>query len=335
MNLKSILHHRGNGLRLAAWAVLGLLACLFVGIVLFVWLGTPRGKSGGIEMSWPPHDAADGTVRLLAVGDTGTAGTEQFHVAAAMETVCNRGKDKPFDGILLLGDNFYPAGVASTTDPQWREKFEKPYGLPCLSSLPVYPVLGNHDYRLSPQSQIDYFAVQPRWRMPGRFYSVDFGPVARLVALDTNRFDWCGSPANCVFDFMKSRLDSARGAWTIVTGHHPMGSSSAHGSAYDGTFFAHTVRPSVCERADFYLAGHSHHLEHLRFDQCKTDFVVAGSGGADLGRLRERESESKFAKSTHGFVALEFTGASAKVVFYDSSEPGVPEIYRFEKVRKP
>ena len=335
MNLVSTGQRRTKLFWAAIMAIAGLGVCALAGFVLFVWLGTPRGKSGSIEMSWPPHDTREGTVRLLAVGDTGTAEAEQLHVAAAMETVCNRAKDKPFDGILLLGDNFYPAGVASTTDPQWREKFEKPYGSPCLAGLPVYPVLGNHDYRLSPQAQIDYFAVQPRWRMPGRFYSVDFGPVARLVALDTNRFDWCGSPGNCVFDFMKSRLSTAKGAWKIVTGHHPMGSSSTHGPAYDGRFFALTVRSSVCDGADFYLSGHAHQLEHLQFEGCRADFIVAGSGGADLGQVRDPGKETKFLKAVHGFTTLELTPSKATVVFHASSSPEVPEIYRYEKIKTP
>jgi len=334
MNLKLAGQRRAKMLWTAVVAIAGVGVCAFAGLALFLWLGTPRGTSGSIEMSWPPHDAKGGTVRLLAVGDTGTAGNEQFHVAAAMETVCNRAKDKPFDGILLLGDNFYPSGVASTTDDQWQEKFEKPYGSACLAGLPVYPVLGNHDYRLSPQAQIDYFAVQPRWRMPGRFYSVDFGPVARLVALDTNRFDWCGSSGNCVFDFMKSRLVTAKGAWRILTGHHPMASSSTHGPAYDGTFFAHTVRGAVCDRADLYLSGHAHQLEHLQFQGCKADFVVAGSGGADIGKVRDPGKETKFLKAGHGFVTMELTPSKATVVFHDSSSPAVPEIYRFERVRK-
>lgn len=322
--------HRGR-LVLGAVAVAGVAACAITGFVLFLWLATPRAKSGGIQMSWPPR-APDGTVRLLVTGDTGTAGAGQNRVAAAMEMACNAAKEKPYDGILFLGDNFYPSGVASTTDPQWQEKFERPYGSPCLSTLPVYPVLGNHDYRLSPQAQIDYFAVQPRWRMPGRFYSADFGPVARLVALDTNRFDWCGSRQECVVDFMAARLGNAGNAWTILTGHHPMASSSPNGNAYDGTWFKLTVRPYVCRHADFYLSGHSHHLEHMDLEDCKTAFIVAGSGGADLVEVREGLEGSKFAKSTHGFVAMELAKDKATVTFHDDA---AREIHRFERIRKP
>lgn len=322
-------------LRFGKWLVLipaGLALCSLAGSAVYLWLATPRSTSGGIHMSWPPNDSNGGRsiVRLMAVGDTGTGGPGQYKVAAAMEAVCNQAKKKKFDGILLLGDNFYPAGVASTEDPQWQEKFERPYGSPCLATMPFYPVLGNHDYRLSPQAQIDYSLVQSRWRMPGRFYSVDFGPVARLIALDTQHFDWCGSPRDCVYDFMKSRIASAKGAWTILTGHHPMASSSAHGRSYDGTYFKHTIRDTVCKQADFYLAGHAHQLEHLQLDGCKTDFIVAGAGGADIGRLKEDRPGSKFVQAKSGFVTMELEDGKATVMFHDDEGR---QIYRYEKLK--
>jgi tartrate-resistant acid phosphatase type 5 len=320
-------------LRIAKWAVVsvvGLLICSAAGFAIWVWLATPRGKSGGIEASWPPAGSAD-AARFFALGDTGTGGDGQYRVAAGMEAVCNQVKGLEFDGILLLGDNFYPSGVGSTEDPQWQTKFEKPYGSPCLSKLPVYPVLGNHDYRLSPQAQIDYSLVQPRWRMPGRFYSVDFGDFLRMVAVDTNRFDWCGSPSNCVYDFMKSKLGASKAAWRLMIGHHPMISSSAHGRNYDGSVFKYTVRPEVCKRTDFYLSGHSHQLEHLRLEGCDADFLVAGSGGGDVGRLKDDRTGSKFVQSTHGFLTMEFSKDLAIVNFHDGDGRG---LYRLERLRK-
>src|SRR5438045_632011 len=46
------------------------------------------------------------------------------------------------DGILLVGDNFYPCGVSGVSDPQWS-KITEHFG---PAHLPIYPVLGNHDY---------------------------------------------------------------------------------------------------------------------------------------------------------------------------------------------
>ncbi len=322
----------------AVLLVAGVVTAGFAGGAVWLWLSTPRASSGGKEMSFPVQPA-DRPVRLLALGDTGTGDEWQMRVAAAMESWCSRTNKSPIDGILLLGDNFYSSGVDSVHDQQWQTKFEKPYGSPCLSRIPVYPVLGNHDYRLSPQAQIDYSVMQPRWRMPARFYSADFGPVARLVAIDTNRLDWCGFPQHCVVDFMNSRLRTGDSpghttgnfkGWRVVTGHHPMGSSSTHGRSYDGTFFAHTLRPQLCKRADLYLSGHAHQMEHLRFASCDTDFIVAGSGGADLGGVKEGNSDSQFLKRERGFVVLELSASHMSVAFVDIN---LNEIYRLERSR--
>lgn len=316
----------------------GVVAAALTGGAIWLWLSAPRAVSGGKEMSFPVQPA-ERTVRLLALGDTGTGGEWQMRVAAAMESWCNRAKEAPIDGILLLGDNFYSEGVASVRDEQWQTKFEQPYGSPCLSRIPVYPVLGNHDYRLSPQAQIDYSVIQPRWRMPARFYSVDFGPVVRLVVIDTNRVDWCGSPQNCVVDFMNARLGAGlSGAspgvqfqgWRILTGHHPMGSSSTHGRSYDGTLFKYTLRPQVCKRADLYLSGHAHQMEHLRFEGCNTDFIVAGTGGADLGGVKEGNPDTHFLKQDRGFVVLEMSLNQLSATFVDER---LNEVYRLERSR--
>jgi hypothetical protein len=49
----------------------------------------------------------------------------------------------PCDFVLLLGDNFYPSGVKSVTDSQWKTAFVTPYE---ALGLTFYPTLGNHDY---------------------------------------------------------------------------------------------------------------------------------------------------------------------------------------------
>ena len=59
-------------------------------------------------------------------------------------------RDKPLDAIILPGDNIYPCGVKSVDDPRWSVL------QPLIDlGLPLFPVLGNHDYCGSPDAQID------------------------------------------------------------------------------------------------------------------------------------------------------------------------------------
>ena len=67
---------------------------------------------------------------IICIGDFGKAGTGQTEVANLIKTLS---RDNDIKLILGLGDNIYPAGVQNAQDPQFQEKFEKPF-----SKLPRY-----------------------------------------------------------------------------------------------------------------------------------------------------------------------------------------------------
>jgi len=89
-------------------------------------------------------------LRLIALGDTGTGNEDQRKVAEGMAKICEQ---SGCDLVLLLGDNFYPDGVNSTVDPQFKSKFELVYQ---KLNLPFFAVLGNHDVRQNALSQLIY-----------------------------------------------------------------------------------------------------------------------------------------------------------------------------------
>ncbi len=67
--------------------------------------------------------------------------------------------------IISTGDNIYPNGVDSVDDKQWQTKFKNVYTGDALK-LPWYAVLGNQDYRLSPEAQVEYSRHDAQWNMP-------------------------------------------------------------------------------------------------------------------------------------------------------------------------
>jgi len=79
--------------------------------------------------------------RFVLVGDAGYPGEGQTRVSVAMKAVCaDRGG---CDYGIMTGDNVYPAGVLSPTDPLWSTHFEAAFA---DLGFPFYAVLGNHDY---------------------------------------------------------------------------------------------------------------------------------------------------------------------------------------------
>lgn len=108
-------------------------------------------------------------VGFVALGDWGRRGDiVQRGVAQGMALAAHEIESR---FVIAAGDNFYPGGVASVTDPHWKQSFEDVYTDAALRT-PWYPALGNHDYRGVPQAQVAYTGHSRRWRMPGRYYRV-------------------------------------------------------------------------------------------------------------------------------------------------------------------
>ena len=128
----------------------------------------------------PPVDPS-AVVRFVGFGDAGQAsamgGAAQKAVGDAMAEVC---KERGCDFALEFGDNFYLSGVQSTSDVQWKDKFEDPYA---NLNLPVFATLGNHDNSRGPgegsdnmrgEYQVAYHTAKEntskKWNMPARYY---------------------------------------------------------------------------------------------------------------------------------------------------------------------
>ncbi|MCX6111256.1 MAG: metallophosphoesterase [Proteobacteria bacterium] len=272
--------------------------------------------------------AARPALRFFALGDTGTGGPDQQRVGHAMNDRCKQMGD--LDGLLLLGDNAYPTGMESVHDIQWQQKILEPYSGDCLGKVPIYAVLGNHDYKSNPSAQIEFTLLNPRWYMPNRFYSVTFGDLIKIIALDSNMVDICLNPAFCGIDFLRESLQVKDTKWTVVMAHHPLESSSDHGFNYRGGIAGMLMRSYLCDRADVYLSGHSHHLEHLKSSDCRLDMFVSGGGGGDIYQTIGGVTDSRFARSQFGFLELNvsatellsrFIGADGQVVYETRKEP--------------
>jgi hypothetical protein len=75
--------------------------------------------------------------------------------------------------------------------------------------------------------------------------------------------------------------------------------------------------PVLKGRADAYLAGHDHDMQHLK-PESNLHFFVSGSGGKSPRPIR-RGPRSLFAKSALGFAVLEADGSSLKMTFVDKA----------------
>lgn len=198
------------------------------------------------------------------------------------------------DFVVLLGDLVFRG--SSTRD--WAE-FDA-LALPLhRASIPIYPILGNHDYWVWPRAALaNFFARFPA--LCGRtFYSGAAGPLG-LVFLDSNRrflpsSVW--SEQARWFTAELARFESDRSiSGVLVFVHHPPFTNST--VTADERHVQHFFVPEFA-RARKTLAmvsGHVHSYE--RFERERKTYLVAGGGGGPRARLatgrRLRHGDDRF-----------------------------------------
>lgn len=252
--------------------------------------------------------------KFLVVGDWGRNGQmSQQDVADEM------GKyNETFEGkcVISTGDNFYCCGVASADDPQWMSSFENVYRNHSLQ-IDWYPVLGNHDYKGSPQAELDYAKKSRRWVMPARYYTlvhkIDATSSVRFIFLDTDPFideynkkpasyaDIATQHAEVQLQWLDSVLAASKETWKVVVGHHPVYSSgSEHGNQPE---LIARLKP-VLEKyhVDAYIAGHEHDLQHQKAADGNVNYFVSGAGSEV--RPTGKTVTTRFSASTPGFMAV-------------------------------
>ena len=211
-------------------------------------------RSGGAR-----YQAAAGKeppTRLAVVGDVGTGDREEAETAAAMASLPGR----PYDGLVLLGDNVYPAGDPARLDATVFE----PFSAVLDAGADLVPALGNHDVRNgNGPRQVEAL------RMPGRWYTWRSGP-ATVIVLDSTRPD---DPVQR--RWLEHTLATDDSTWRIVALHHPPYSAGSHGSSKS---VRAAFEPLLTRyRVQLVLAGHDHDYQRSKPIH-GTTYVVSGAG---------------------------------------------------------
>ncbi len=257
--------------------------------------------------AWP---AATGpALTALVLGDFGTGGPGQRRVAQVMATHV---EDAAQAVLLTVGDNIYPHGVTRADDPVLDERIRNVYA---SLGVDIWPTLGNHDHRGDPLAQVAYAARFPRWKMPGRYYTVRRAVGAatvQFIALDTQAL-LDGDEAQLAF--LDAALAEDRPTFRVVFGHHPLIAHGPHGPTDD---LVPVLRPRFATGAvDVYLAGHEHTLE-VTVDDTGLVHVVSGGGAGDDNPYPLRtKTPGAFAATGGGFAKLRCGEAACDIGLFD------------------
>ncbi len=258
-------------------------------------------------------------LRIIALGDAGTGGSQQILVA---DDLSSRAEFSPVDFILYLGDNFYETGVSSTADPLWTSAYTDIYD---FNRLPVfYSVAGNHDHYGNALAEVDYSALDPTWVMPSLSYSfawilsdgtrIDFLAIDTTILIDS-------SDAESHWKWIENRLKAASGGNLIVYGHHPLYSSGTHG---DNQILIDRLQPLLADNgADLYLGGHDHNLE-IRKPIDGVSYVVSGAGGKLRDLAETDDPQTLYAASIPGAVIIDVNSEGYTMTVRNSQDQSEP-----------
>jgi 3',5'-cyclic AMP phosphodiesterase CpdA len=257
------------------------------------------------EIGLTPRGAV---LRIAVVGDTGDGadavakGVRRVHAAA------------PLDAIILPGDNFYPCSPLTVEAEAW--KLVRPL---TAIGLPVFPVLGNHDYcgKVGPAAQLQANGRIANWHLPAKQYVLR-SALADFAMIDTTPY---------VYDANREAEDAVRAAFAktpngrrrIVVGHHPILSSGWHGY-FPREDVAHMRRILPLLREEgvaLYICGHDHHLELVRGNP---QYLISGAGSDPIPPIKLRLNTifpSEIRWERIGFAVLEITKDRMRVRFYD------------------
>ena len=247
----------------------------------------------------------DGTAceRFIAMGDMGTGRRDQYLVA---EKMAEWAEANGLDFMVFLGDNILPNGTRSADDPQWKTKFEDVYADPALA-VPVYAVLGNHEYRGNVPAQIEYGKRNAKWKMPARYYTftrtLADATRVQFFVLDTTPIDKLEPEVDEQVAWLDRELSASAARWKICLGHHPLYHHNPRHEPNPRTIAK--LEPLFTKhKVDLYMAGHHHALDMLKPIKGVYYVVSGGGGGPDCAREIAWTDGSYYATTGGGFAAL-------------------------------
>jgi 3',5'-cyclic AMP phosphodiesterase CpdA len=221
-------------------------------------------------------------LRLAVAGDVGDSGSRVEATGRAVSRVAD---DDPWDALVLLGDNVYPAGDPDGLD----QTVFGPFAGVLDGGATLLAILGNHDVKGDRVKE-----MERALGMPGPWWSRTIGDLL-LVGLDSNQPDNPDQRA-----WLERTLRHSDARWKVVALHHP-----PYSAGYQGSDIA--VREAFVPLFERYgvqlvLSGHEHDYQRSR----KLNGVTYVISGAASGTRRTGEADfTAVSFSWHHFVELD------------------------------
>lgn len=159
-------------------------------VALAWWWHVPDGP-------WLIHSKPLARQRICVIGDGGWGNNASRAIGQALVSL-------QCDQVRYLGDLVYPSGIQSVDDPLLKSRFLDPLTPALDAGIPVYLVLGNHDWKGNASAWLSLARQNPLIHFPNYYYFEEW-------------------PDACAF--------------SLGFAHHPLVSSGSHPTATPGRTF--------------------------------------------------------------------------------------------------
>ena len=255
----------------------------------------------------------------------------------------------PVGALVLLGDNFYPSGLAAhELVERVRANLVEPYcgfvalrgprsaevsdacpsGVDATRPIPVFAVLGNHDHETAESPELERTRVPSfvsNWSMPkgaAEVYELP-GGVSLVLAQSEELLSGAGAAP------LRDALARSRGPWRILALHRPVveGISGPTKADQNTAAFSALVRGAIAESGvpvQLLLAGHEHNLQIFEGSAPGPELVVVAGSGGEERRAKFSASSRRFLLVGIGFARIDLVGegSAARLI---ASQFALPE----------
>ncbi|GMR11115.1 MAG: hypothetical protein BMS9Abin28_1939 [Anaerolineae bacterium] len=239
-------------------------------------------------------------LRFAVIGDSGFGDDQTRELIELME-----GYDLDF--VLHTGDAVYRANEESGPAEAFARKYFKMFA-PLMLEVPIFPVLGNHDFDQPARSNGRPFFVRafPALTDPsvpesalGTWYAFERSGI-QFIMLDSQAFHGTGGRAEQTA-WLEERLEDPSFRFSIPVFHSPPYTSGLHRN--DGKALRLKWGPLFeAAQVPLVLSGHDHNYE--RIERNGVTYVVSGGGSPVLYRQTDRvEGSRKFYRRMHFVLA--------------------------------
>jgi hypothetical protein len=225
---------------------------------------------------------------------------------AVTQAMADEDAEHPATALILLGDNFYPAGLKSSElVARVRANLVRPLcrfvatnatrysevALACNRDkrpLPLFAVLGNHDYQ-TPESPRLQRSVVPEfvsnWQMPaGLAKRHEFDGGVSLILFDAEAVIAGADLAPLV-----TALRNSAGPWRILAGHRPIATAGSPSASAEFKTYRGSVRRAIAEAGvpvQLFISGHEHRLSILEMPAPDPGLHLISGAGSNRRKNR-------------------------------------------------